>query len=168
MKKEKRSTVVTLSKETYIKKKTRKILFLLDLLILAIVSLVILISCVFADDTLIHYFPMIIFVFIFTIVSNFVLKKPFYIIFNDDFDRISSVNMVNEFLSSETYTEVIPLHRVYEHSYFLVSLIGMAKFYAIIKNKSGISIYVKFNIDEKPRFLEYIPKEKFYIRYKIK
>ena len=141
---------------------------MLDLLILAIVSLVILISCAFDDDTLIHYFPMIIFVFIFTIVSNFVLKKPFYIIFNDDFDRISSVNMVNEFLSSETYAEVIPLHRMYEHSYFIVSLTNVAKFYAIIKNESEISIYVQFNIEEEPRFLEDLPKENFYIRYKIK
>lgn len=85
-----------------------------------------------------------------------------------DFDRISNVNMVNEFLSSETYTEVIPLYRDYEHSYFLVSLIGMAKFYAIIKNELEISIYVQFNIEEEHRFLEDLPKEKFYIRYKIK
>lgn len=88
-------------------------------------------------------------------------------IFYSNFDRISSVNLINESLSDETYTEVIPLPEIYEHSYFLVSLTNIAKFYAIIKNESGVSIYVQFNTEGELRFLENIPKEEFHIRYKL-
>lgn len=167
MKKEKRSTT-NLSKDEFIKSNTRKFLLFLDLIIFSIVFLTILFSYILYDYTSMQNFQLIIIVFIFTIISNFALKKFLHIILTCDFDRILNVNMVNEFLSSETYTEVIPLYRGYEHSYFLVSLIGMAKFYAIIKNESEISIYVQFNIEKEHRFLEDLPKEKFYIRYKIK
>ena len=111
---------------------------------------------------------LIIAIFLFEIVFSFAFKKVLYTLYDIEFNRISSVNLVNESLSSETFTEVIPLHRIYEHSYFLVSLTNIAKFYAIIRNGSEVSIYIQFNAEDELRFLEDIPKEKFQIRYKLK
>ena len=162
MKKEKRSTV-TLSKEDFIKKKSRKVLFFWDFVILLMALLIIWGYCDFDNNTLTIYLPAVIAIHLCIIQ----LKRICYMIFDSNFDRISSVNLINESLSDETYTEVIPLPEIYEHSYFLVSLTNIAKFYAIIKNESGVSIYVQFNTEGELRFLENIPKEEFHIRYKL-
>ena len=159
MKEEKRSTT-NLSREDFIKKKTIKTLLHINLVILAYISL--------SSITLGFNLKWIIAMSLCVIILDFALKKFCYMIFDSNFDRIFSVNLVNESLSSETFTEVIPLHRIYEHSYFLVSLTNIAKFYAIIINDSEISVYVQFNTDDELRLLEYIPKEKFYFRYKLK
>ena len=126
MKKEKRS-ITNLSREAYIKKKTRNFLFFIYLIVLASALLSGILIGLKPMDVLI----LIIAIFLFEIVFSFAFKKVLYTLYDIEFNRISSVNLVNESLSSETFTEVIPLHRIYEHSYFLVSLIGMAKFYAI-------------------------------------
>lgn len=163
MKKKKRS-ITNLSREAYIKKKTRNFLFFIYLIVLASALL----SGILIGLKPMNVLILIIAIFLFEIVFSFAFKKALYTLYDIEFNRISSVNLVNESLSSETFTEVIPLHRIYEHSYFLVSLTNIAKFYAIIINDSEVSVYVQFNTDDELRLLEYIPKEKFYIRYKLK
>ncbi len=163
MKKKKRS-ITNLSREAYIKKKTRNFLFFIYLIVLASALL----SGILIGLKPMNVLILIIAIFLFEIVFSFAFKKVLYTLYDIEFNRISSVNLVNESLSSETFTEVIPLHRIYEHSYFLVSLTNIAKFYAIIRNGSEVSIYIQFNAEDELRFLEDIPKEKFQIRYKLK
>ena len=163
MKKEKRS-ITNLSREAYIKKETRNFLFFIYLIVLASALL----SGILIGLKPMNILILIIAIFLFEIVFSFAFKKVLYTLYDIEFNRISSVNLVNESLSSETFTEVIPLHRIYEHSYFLVSLTNIAKFYAIIRNGSEVSIYIQFNAEDELRFLEDIPKEKFQIRYKLK
>ena len=158
MKNEKRSTT-NLSREDFIKKKTIKTLLSINLVILAIMSLF--------SITLGFNLMWIIAVSLCVIIFDFTLKKLCYTTFDYDFNIVLGIHILNNSLSSETYTEVIPLHRIYEHSYFLVSLTNIAKFYAIIKNESEVSIFVQFNTEDELRFLENIPKEKFHIRYKL-
>lgn len=163
MKKKKRS-ITNLSREAYIKKKTRNFLFFIYLIVLASALL----SGILIGLKPMNVLILIIAIFLFEIVFSFAFKKVLYTLYDIEFNRISSENLVNESLSSETFTEVIPLHRIYEHSYFLVSLTNIAKFYAIIRNGSEVSIYIQFNAEDELRFLEDIPKGKFQIRYKLK
>ena len=162
MKKEKRSTA-TLSKEAYIKKETRKLLLSLYCIIIGSV----LVDGIVDGWKPTYILAMIVFLSVFVLIASFVCKKFLYEIYDYNFKKISSVNLVNESLSSETYTEIKPLHRIYEHSYFLISLTNIAKFYAIIKNELEVSIYVQFNTEDELRFLENIPKEKFHICYNL-
>lgn len=166
MEKEKRSiTNSNLSREKYIKKKIIKTLFFFDLAALVIGLMIILFVCIFKSDS--DFFQMLRIILLLIIIFDFASIKFLYIVSSSDYDRAINLDLLNKSLSSETYTEIKPLHRIYEHSYFLVSLTNIAKFYAIIENESEVSIYVQFNTEDKLRFLEDIPKEKFYIRYKL-
>ena len=167
MKKEKRSTETNLSREDFIKNDTRKTLFFLDLAMLVIGLVSILLICIFKSNSIMGFFQMILVILLWIIIVDFVSIKFIYILSSNNFDRAISLDLLNKSLSAETYTEIEPLHRIYEHSYFLVSLTNIAKFYAIIKNESEVSIYVQFNTEDELRFLENIPKEKFHIRYKL-
>lgn len=155
MKNEKRSTT-GLSREAW--KETRDFLLFINLIVLASALL----SGILIGFKPIDVLILIIAIFLSEIVFCFVSKKVLDTLYDIEFKKL-----VNKSLSAETYTVIKPLHRIYEHSYFLVSLTNIAKFYAIIKNETEVSIYVQFNTEDELRFLENIPKEKFHIRYRL-
>ncbi len=167
MKNEKRSTT-NLSREEFIKKKSRKTLFFLDLAMLVIGLVSILPICIFKTNSIMDFWQMILVILLLIVILDFASIKFLYFLSSSDFDRAIGLDILNKSLSSKIYTEVVPLHGIYEHSYFLVSLTNIAKFYAIIKNESEVSIYVKFNTEDELQFLEDIPKEKFHVHYKLK
>lgn len=165
-----RSTGTNLTKEDFIKEKTRKFLFFIDSIIFGILLLLIFLSCIFDNNTFSSFLPLMIIVSIIVTILNLTFKDFLYSIFNCDFDRLSSVTLVNNALSSQKYTEVIPIHSARKHTYFFASLTNIAKFYAILSNESSttVTIYVLLNNEKEFRFLESIIKEHFYIYYKIK
>lgn len=75
--------------------------------------------------------------------------------------RQLNIEIVNECITSDEFIEVIPIHAD-EHKEFILELLDIAKFLAIIsKEDEIIEVYVKFNNEENLRFLEEIEKEDF-------
>lgn len=168
MKKKKRSTETNLSREDFIRKETRKTLFFFDLVVLVIGLVSILLISIFNGISPKSFLQMILTIFLLIIIVNLASIKFLSIFAGNVYARTISIDILNKSLSSEKYTEIIPLHRIYEHSYFLVSLTNIAKFFAIVKNESEVSIYVQFNAENELRFLEDILKTNFHTRYKLK
>lgn len=170
MKKEKRSTVTNLNRDDFIKKKSRKAFFFLVLGILGVGLVSILLTYIYGGNSKSDYLSLTIIVLVFAMVVSLILKKfIFYMEFNAEFDRLSSVKFVAMYLSSKAYTEVIPIPTTtHEYSYFFISLADIAKFYAIISDESTVDVYLKFNTEEKYRSMEKISIEYFSSYYKIK
>lgn len=159
MKNEKRSTE-NLRREEFIKNGTIEVLATTDFIISFTIFVIGIpfISSIHKDisliDCLLVYLPII-------IILNLGLKKVCYTYFGDTFDFIDN-------LSTEKYTEVIPILTDHEHEHLFASITDTAKFYAIIKNESEISIYVQFNIGDEPKLLEDLPITLFLKNYKLK
>ncbi len=170
MKKEKRSTVTNLSREDFIRKKSIKAFFFSVLGILSVGLVCILLTYYFEGNSKKDYLSLTIIVLVFAVVVSFILKKfIFYMEFNAEFNRLSSVKLVYMYLSSNAYTEVIPIPTTtHEHSYFFIDISNIANFYAIISDESTVAVYLKFNTEEKYRFIERIHIEDFSSYYKIK
>ena len=75
--------------------------------------------------------------------------------------------MVNQFLTSEKYTEVFPIFDTTEYTVFSIALDNFLKFYAIVKNRNEVSVYIQIKDEQKYHFWEDIPKEAFSFRYKL-
>ena len=159
MKNEKRSTE-KLSREEYIKKGTIATLFVTEFIISSIIlgMSILIIPSINKDISLIDFLLVYLLIII---ILNLGLKKACYTSFGDSFDFIGN-------FSTEKYTEVIPILTAHEHEHLFASITDTAKFYAIIKNESEISIYVQFNIGDEPKLLEDLPIKLFYNNYKLK
>lgn len=94
------------------------------------------------------------------LVSNFLLLTKVY---EDDEVRQLYIALVNESMSFDEFTEVIPIRSRKE---FILGLVDIAKFSAILsKEDEMVKVYVKFNNEEQSRFLEKIEKENFLYYY---
>ena len=110
----------------------------------------------------------IILILIVMIICNFIGAKFLTYIFSEEEYRKDSEEIVNNNLSTEKYIQVMPI-KADDFEDFILKLVDVAEFYAIIsEDKNKVIISLKFNNEEKMRFLQKIDKEYFNFYYMIK
>ena len=110
----------------------------------------------------------IILILIVMIICNFIGAKLLTYIFSEEEYRKDSEEIVNNNLSTEKYIQVMPI-KADDFEDFILKLVDVAEFYAIIsEDKNKVIISLKFNNEEKMRFLQKIDKEYFNFYYMIK
>ena len=92
--------------------------------------------------------------------------KASLVAFDFDEKEKESRQFAESVLSSQEYTEVIPI-KVSEHEEFICGLTDIAKFYAIINEDNKVKISVKFNNEKEFRPLESFSKVYFKEYYKL-
>lgn len=143
------------------KKKAMKLTLLI---FVAEVILMVLIG-VFDEEANIYQWILISFLTILILIFTYFFLAKIYK--DEEVEKVNSL-FVEGCLSTEHFTEVIPINQT-EHKSFVLGLQNRAKFYAIIsKNDSKyVNVYVKFLDEEEGRFLETIHKGYFLEYYSI-
>ncbi len=159
---------IELKDMTFVQKKIWKFFIFMDSIILIILSAVIYILRTFYAETTRTCYLIVLLVLVSTLLLNFALVDFLFMIFSKDFEKLSSVKLVNEHLSTQEHTEVIPTDGGHKYTYFFACLTNIAKFYAIIDSSSTVTVYVLYNNEKEFRFLEQLSKELFSSYYKIK
>lgn len=103
------------------------------------------------------------------IFSDLIMFYPLILKFQNDFDKKYSKEMVERYLSTIQYKEVMPRNpRTAKHYDFIEGITEIAGFYAIISEESGeVIVIVVFDKEQKQIFYEAISKEKFYKHYML-
>ena len=103
-----------------------------------------------------------------TSFSDFALVCLLIPIFKKEFEKKDSKELVEAFISTEKYIEVIPIN-VTKRNYFMKHLVEVAKFYAITsENNDKVIVILVFNHENEERFFEEISKKRFTSFYKLK
>lgn len=152
-----------LSKEAYIKIETRNLLLSIYFIVIGTA----LFDGIITGLKPTYILALILFLLVSLLVLSYPLKKVLNMLVGYNFNRIESVKLVNQFLTSEKYTEVFPIFDTTEYTVFSIALDNFLKFYAIVKNRNEVSVYIQIKDEQKYHFLEDIPKEAFSLRYKL-
>ena len=100
------------------------------------------------------------------IFITWLVFKVSLLVFSLDENEEENKQFVESVLSSQGYTEVIPI-KPSEYEEFICGLTNIAKFYAIIDEEDKVEISVKFNNENEFRKLESFSKEYFKEYYKL-
>lgn len=133
------------------------------LIIIFSICLLIIVGCLTGGYKIYQIIPLLIGIIIIIIIGFVLFEKSF----QESEKYILQEKFAEGCLSTLDLTRVIPIDEE-EHREFILGLVNIAIFYAILDKESDcVRIYVKFNNEDKKRYLESLEKGELLEYYSI-